>query len=88
MFIFFIYSFSPFHKSTGPRLPPLGSKKAAEKAAESQKRKGSTSLQTPRTVKRQAGSSQQKLPSKEEVPDIAFQVSNNIFNPLTVTQAA
>ena len=88
MFIFFIYPFSPFHKSTGPELPPSGSKKTAKKAAELWKCKGSTSLQTPRTVKRQAGSLQQKLPSKEEVLDSMFQVSNNVFNPLTVTQAA
>ena len=77
--VVFVHPFSLFHKPAGPKLPPSGTKKAGEKAANSQKRKGSTSLHTPRTVKRQVRSSQRQLPSKEEVPDSAFQVSNYFF---------
>ena len=70
-----------FYKLPGPELPSFKPRKAARKAPESRKRKGSTSLPGPSTVKCQASSSQQ-----QEVPDDAFEVSNYRFSLLAVTQ--
>lgn len=75
-----------FHKPAAPSQQFHKTRKAAGKAAESRKRRGSTSLHRPGTQKRQASSSRQQLISAEEVPDDAFEVSNYLFSLFTVNQ--